>query len=135
MREATGPNGAPDRPKPDRPSEEPPEEAASLPVSTSARQPGLRRTGDTHAPKFPQPSPVKKAFKIAGALAVVVAWILGGSYYSEAPKYRFEHVAKSEAAAVPGARQLNAIKIVDIASPVSWFWPPATILNLQFPTR
>jgi hypothetical protein len=80
-----------------------------------------------------RPMSAKRAVRIAGGWVAGLAALMTVSFCSEAPKYRFERIAKSEAATVPGARQLNAIRVVDIASPVSWFWPPATILNFAVP--
>ncbi len=95
-------------------------------------QPSLAETLEQTARSRPAMT-AAKAIKLAGGWAAAIAILMGVSYCSEAPKYRFERIAKSEAAAVPGARQLNAIRVADIASPVSWFWPPATILNFAVP--
>lgn len=63
----------------------------------------------------------------------MIALVLGLSYCSELPKYRFENEARTAGSKFPGARLLSSFKSGDLASPVSWFWPATTTLNYAMP--
>jgi len=59
--------------------------------------------------------------------------LLGMSYCSEWPKYRFEQMAAETGHRIPGARLIGSMKTAGFASPVSWFWPATTTWNFAWP--
>jgi hypothetical protein len=61
--------------------------------------------------------------------------MLGVSYCSELPKYRFEQAAIETAKQLPGSRLLTSFKSGDLTSPISWFWPATTTWNFAVPDR
>lgn len=73
------------------------------------------------------------AAKIVAGWIAVLAFFLGGSYWNERPKYRFEEVAKRVGEQLPGARLILTAKSGDLVSPVSWFWPATTTYNYATP--
>lgn len=70
---------------------------------------------------------------IASAWLAGIAILLGVSYWAELPKYRFEQTAPEIGAQMPGARLIGSVKFADLASPISWFWPPTTTFNFASP--
>jgi hypothetical protein len=74
-----------------------------------------------------------KALKTMGVSLTALAVVFGLSYYSEWPKYRFEQAARAAANVLPGARLVSSERVVELDSPVSWFWPPVTTLNFAMP--
>ena len=76
---------------------------------------------------------VGKSIKIAGAWAIAIAFVMGSSYCSEAPKYRFERLAAETGKQIPGARLISSIKSGDLMDPISWFWAATTRWNFASP--
>jgi hypothetical protein len=76
---------------------------------------------------------IGSTFKTAGGLAAFIAFLFGGSYCSEMPKYRFEKVAAETGRRLAGARLVSSIKSGDLTSPASWFWPATTTWNFAMP--
>jgi hypothetical protein len=74
-----------------------------------------------------------KALKIVTAWAVAIAFVMGSSYCSEAPKYSFERVAAETGKEIPGARLIGSMKSRDLMSPISWLWPTTTTWNFASP--
>jgi hypothetical protein len=63
-----------------------------------------------------------KTDRIMGARWTVFLVILGVSYCSELPRYRFEARAVDTSNSIPGARVIGSKNDLNIPSPVSWFW-------------
>lgn len=61
--------------------------------------------------------------------------ILGISYWTELPKYRFEQAAIEVRKRLAGSRLISSFKSADLASPISWFWPATTTWNFAVPDR
>lgn len=76
---------------------------------------------------------VQHTLKNPGAWALGIAIVLGLSYCSELPKYRFQQDAAETGRIIPGARLVNSFQSADLASPVSWFWPATTTWNFAWP--
>jgi hypothetical protein len=74
-----------------------------------------------------------RAFKIAGGWSAGIAIVMGLSYCSEWPKYRFERLAAETGQHIPGARLIGSMKTGNLASPISWFWPATTTWNFARP--
>jgi hypothetical protein len=74
-----------------------------------------------------------RALKIMGGWSTGIAMLLGMSYCSEWPKYRFEQMAAETGHRIPGARLIGSMKTAGFASPVSWFWPATTTWNFAWP--
>jgi hypothetical protein len=73
--------------------------------------------------------------QIIGAWFAVIGVVLGLSYWSEFPKYRFEKTAIEVGKQLPGSRLISSFKSGDLASPVSWFWPATTTWTFAMPDR
>jgi hypothetical protein len=67
-----------------------------------------------------------------GAWTVILI-LLGVSYCSELPKYRFEDRAAETINAIPGARIIGSKNGLNIPSPASWFWPATTEWTVALP--
>jgi hypothetical protein len=73
--------------------------------------------------------------QIISAWFAVIAVVLGISYWTELPKYRFEQAAIEVGKQLPGSRLISSFKSGDLVSPVSWFWPATTTWNFAVPDR
>jgi hypothetical protein len=71
--------------------------------------------------------------KVLAGLLSFGAIVFGTSYCNELPKYRFERRIPGIVSGWPGARLISSFKSVDLASPVSWFWPPTTVWTYAVP--
>jgi hypothetical protein len=69
---------------------------------------------------------VSRVLKNVGALGIAAAAVLGLSYCSEVPKYKFAEMASKGSETIPGSRLISSFKSGDLTSPVSWFWPATT---------
>jgi hypothetical protein len=76
---------------------------------------------------------ISRTLKIVGGWSTALAILLGVSYCSELPKYRFEQSAAEAARHIPGVRLIHSIRSVDAASPITWFWPATTTWNFAWP--
>jgi len=74
-----------------------------------------------------------RAFKIVGGWSLGIAIVLGLSYCEEGPKYQFDRMAVDVGHQIPGARLIGSVKSLDLASPLSWFWPARTTWNFASP--
>jgi hypothetical protein len=72
-------------------------------------------------------------YRVIGGWTLAIATVLGVSYCSELPKYRFEREAIDAGAHIPGARLISSAKSADLASPLSWIWPATTTFNFAAP--
>ena len=74
-----------------------------------------------------------RTFRILGGWSIAIAVLLGMSYCSELPIYRFERMATEMGHRVPGARLISSIKTARLTSPLSWFWPTTETWNFAWP--
>ncbi len=77
--------------------------------------------------------PASGPLKIISGGLVAITIALGISYLLERPKYDFEKMAAEVGENMPGARLISSFKSVDLASPVSWFWPATTTWDFALP--
>jgi hypothetical protein len=76
---------------------------------------------------------MRRPFRIIGGWSAGITILLGLSYCSELPKYRFEQMTVETVHRIPGTRLVNSFKTVDPVSPVSWVWPAKTTMNFAWP--
>jgi hypothetical protein len=74
-----------------------------------------------------------KPGRVMGAWSTIFLVILGVSYCSELPRYRFGAQAVDTANGIPGARVIGSKNELNIPSPVSWFWPATIEWTLALP--
>jgi len=63
----------------------------------------------------------------------VAGAMFGGSYLHEWSAYSFESRAMAGLGSVQGARFLNKLSSIDIASPATWIWPTTDVVDFAFP--
>ncbi len=74
-----------------------------------------------------------RAFKLIVGWSAAIAILLCLSYCLEWPKYRFEQAVKEAIQRLPVARVIDVQKTIDLASPVTWFWPETTLWTFAIP--
>jgi hypothetical protein len=74
-----------------------------------------------------------RLFRAVGGWSAGIAIVLGMSFCSEWPKYRFEQAATEIGARFPGSRLILSLTSIGITSPISWLRPAKTTLNFAIP--
>jgi hypothetical protein len=76
---------------------------------------------------------VVRTLKTLAGVLVAITTMTFMSYCSEWPKYSFGQRVNEAVQNLPGARVIDKQTVIDVTSPIEWFWPPVTTWTFAVP--